>query len=74
MQKVPVLIGGEWREIGDVPTGPVFNPSRGEVIAEVPMCTAQHVDEAVQAAAEAFPAWRETPAIERARVFFRYRS
>src|SRR5207247_10986253 len=31
------------------------------------------VNEAVQAAAAAFPAWRDTPAIERARVFFRYR-
>src|SRR6266403_3624877 len=31
------------------------------------------VNEAVQSAAAAFPAWRETPAVERARVFFRYR-
>ena len=31
------------------------------------------VDEAVASAAAAFPAWRETPPVERARVFFRYR-
>jgi malonate-semialdehyde dehydrogenase (acetylating)/methylmalonate-semialdehyde dehydrogenase len=31
------------------------------------------VDEAVQAAATAFPAWRDTPAAERVRVLFRYR-
>ena len=70
---VPVFISGEWREIPDVATGPVFNPSRGEVIAEVPMCGKEHVDLAVEAAAEAFPAWRDTPPVERARVFFRYR-
>jgi malonate-semialdehyde dehydrogenase (acetylating)/methylmalonate-semialdehyde dehydrogenase len=37
------------------------------------MCGADVVDEAVQAAANAFPDWRETPPVERARLFFRYR-
>jgi malonate-semialdehyde dehydrogenase (acetylating)/methylmalonate-semialdehyde dehydrogenase len=68
-----VLIGGEWREVSRVATGPVFNPSRGELIAEVPMCTKEHVDPAVDAATDAFPAWRDTPPVERARIFFRYR-
>src|SRR5438105_4969485 len=69
----PVFIGGEWRTPSGVATSPVFNPSRGETIAEVPMCGAEMVDEAVESAAAAFPAWRETPAVERARIFFRYR-
>ncbi|MDQ6913929.1 MAG: CoA-acylating methylmalonate-semialdehyde dehydrogenase [Verrucomicrobiota bacterium] len=69
----PVFIGGKWREISGVETSPVFNPSRGTTIAEVPLCGADVVDEAVQAAAEAFPEWRDTPAVERARLFFRYR-
>ena len=69
----PVFIGGEWREISGVETTPVFNPSRGETIANVPMCGANVVDEAVQAAADAFADWRETPPVERARLFFRYR-
>ncbi|MDQ6914037.1 MAG: CoA-acylating methylmalonate-semialdehyde dehydrogenase [Verrucomicrobiota bacterium] len=69
----PVFIGGKWREISGVGTSPVFNPSRGTTIAEVPLCGADVVDEAVQAAADAFPEWRDTPAIERARLFFRYR-
>jgi malonate-semialdehyde dehydrogenase (acetylating)/methylmalonate-semialdehyde dehydrogenase len=69
----PVFIGGEWREISGVETSPVFNPSRGDTIAEVPLCGADIVDEAVQAAADAFPAWRDTPPVERARLFFRYR-
>src|SRR5579884_2666666 len=69
----PVYIAGEWRTLSDVATSPVYNPSTGDVIAETPLGTAQHVDEAVQAASAAFPAWRETPAVERVRVLFRYR-
>src|SRR6267378_2918621 len=73
MTVCPAFIDGEWREISGVETTPVFNPSRGEIIANVPMCGADVVDEAVQAAADAFPDWRETPPVERARLFFRYR-
>src|SRR5262250_2512233 len=69
----PAFIDGEWREISDVEKSPVYNPSRGEVIAEVPLCTKEHVDEAVESAHAAFPAWRDTPPVERARLFFRYR-
>src|SRR3954471_20536104 len=69
----PAFIDGKWREITGVEKTPVYNPSRGEVIAEVPLCTKEHVDEAVESAHAAFPAWRDTPAIERARLFFRYR-
>jgi malonate-semialdehyde dehydrogenase (acetylating)/methylmalonate-semialdehyde dehydrogenase len=73
MPSCHVLIGGEWREVSGVVTGPVFNPSRGEVIAEVPMCTKEQVNAAVDAAADAFPAWRDTPPVERTRILFRYR-
>jgi malonate-semialdehyde dehydrogenase (acetylating)/methylmalonate-semialdehyde dehydrogenase len=67
----PLFIGGEWTTVSGVPTTPVHNPSVGEVIAETPLCGAPVVDQAVQAAAKAFPAWMETPPIERARVLFR---
>src|SRR4051812_5551633 len=69
----PIFIDGEWRTPGDLAASPVYNPSRGEVIAEVPMCGSEVVNEAVEAAAAAFPAWRNTPPVERARLFFRYR-
>jgi len=69
----PVFIGGEWKEISGLETSPVYNPSRGEVISEVPLCGADIVNDAVNAAADAFPAWRDTPPVERARLFFRYR-
>src|SRR3954468_20261807 len=69
----PIFVGGEWRNVSGLATSPVFNPSRGETIAEVPMGGADIVNEAVESAAAAFPAGRETPPVERARVFFRYR-
>jgi malonate-semialdehyde dehydrogenase (acetylating) / methylmalonate-semialdehyde dehydrogenase len=67
-------IGGEWSRPSDIATTPVHNPSTGEVIAETPLCTAKEVDDAVQAAAAAFPGWWETPPTDRARIFFRFKA
>jgi malonate-semialdehyde dehydrogenase (acetylating) / methylmalonate-semialdehyde dehydrogenase len=72
-QLCPIFVNGEWQELRNVETSPVHNPSTGEVIALTPMCTAAHVNDAVQAAAAAFPAWWETPPVERARVLFRFK-
>ena len=69
----PTFIGGEWQTTVGNGTTPVFNPSRGEVIAEVPGCGADLVNDAIEAASVAFSDWRDTPVIERARLFFRYR-
>lgn len=68
----PNYIGGEWSQVKTAGT-PVYNPSTGEVIAECPAGGAAEVGAAVEAAAAAFRAWRDTPPVERARVFFRYR-
>lgn len=68
----PNYIAGEW-VTPRIATTPVYNPSTGDVIAECPAGGADEVNAAVAAAAAAFPAWRDTPPVERARVFFRYR-
>ncbi|HEY5552315.1 MAG TPA: aldehyde dehydrogenase family protein, partial [Opitutaceae bacterium] len=68
----PFFIAGEWLRPKLVGT-PVYNPSTGEIVAECPAGGAVEVNAAVEAAAAAFPAWRDTPPVERARVFFRYR-
>ncbi len=68
----PFLIGGEWAQPKLAGT-PVYNPSTGDVISECPVGGAPEVNAAVEAAEAAFPAWRDTPAIERARFLFRYR-
>src|SRR5438552_10220079 len=73
LQPCPNFIGGEWRDIKNVATTPVFNPSTGDPIAETPMGGPKEVDAAVQAAAAAFPEWMETPPVERARIFFKFK-
>ena len=72
-QLCPVFVNGELQELRNVDTSPVYNPSTGEVIALTPMCTAAHVNEAVEAADAAFPAWWEMPPVERTRVLFRFK-
>jgi malonate-semialdehyde dehydrogenase (acetylating)/methylmalonate-semialdehyde dehydrogenase len=72
-ESVKLLIGGRWEASRSTRAGPVYNPSTGKSIADVPFCTADEVDRAVQAAARALPEWAETPVVERARVLFRFR-
>ncbi|HKX29590.1 MAG TPA: CoA-acylating methylmalonate-semialdehyde dehydrogenase [Blastocatellia bacterium] len=66
------FIGGEPIAVNTSNYTPVYNPSRGEVIAQTPDSDARAVEQAVQAARNAFPAWAETPAVERARILFRF--
>ncbi|MGL5017617.1 MAG: CoA-acylating methylmalonate-semialdehyde dehydrogenase, partial [Luteolibacter sp.] len=70
-QVCPLYIGGKWVNPANKTGSPVFNPSRGSVIASVPMCGAAEVDLAVASAKAAFPDWRDTPPNERAQVLFR---
>ena len=67
-------IGGRWVESSAREFLDVYNPARGEVIAKTPLSTAADVDAAVAAARKAFPAWRDTPPVTRARVLFRFRA
>jgi malonate-semialdehyde dehydrogenase (acetylating)/methylmalonate-semialdehyde dehydrogenase len=52
---------------------PVTNPATGEVTRHVAMASRQTVEEAIAAADAAFPAWRDTPPIKRARIMFRFK-
>jgi malonate-semialdehyde dehydrogenase (acetylating)/methylmalonate-semialdehyde dehydrogenase len=54
-------------------SGPVYNPARGEQTAEVDFASVEEVDRAVQAAKEAFPAWRALSLSRRTELFFRIR-
>ena len=54
------FIGGKWLRPEGLPTLPVYNPASGEVIAQIPQCSAAEVAEAVAAAARAHPAWAAT--------------
>jgi len=74
IRSVPNYIGGRFVEPKSVTSLPVTNPSTGRQIASVPLSTRADVDEAVQSARAAFPAWSATPIKERVQVFFRYKS
>jgi malonate-semialdehyde dehydrogenase (acetylating)/methylmalonate-semialdehyde dehydrogenase len=63
-------VGGSWVESATDKRLDVTNPATGEVIAQVPLSAATDVDRAVQAARDAFPGWRATPPVERARACF----
>jgi malonate-semialdehyde dehydrogenase (acetylating)/methylmalonate-semialdehyde dehydrogenase len=53
--------------------GEVFNPATGERARRVALASASEVDQAVRAAATAFPSWAATPPLTRARVLFKLR-
>lgn len=64
-----LYIDGGWRATGQ--TLPVRDPSDGSVIAHVSVASEQDLDDAVDAAARAFPALAATPARERAEMLRR---
>ena len=71
--RLQLFIAGEWRDSESHDYMPVTNSSTGEVIAEAPKCSVAEVNEAVAAAAAAFPAWSGTPLSARVQVLFRFK-
>ena len=69
---VPLFINGQHSTGNSSKSADVFNPSTGEVIAHVKLCTPEQAGEAAVVAANAFPDWNATPVVERARVMFRF--
>ncbi|WP_020534548.1 NAD-dependent succinate-semialdehyde dehydrogenase [Lewinella cohaerens] len=62
------LINGKWVAADDGKTFPVTNPFDGSSIGTVPDMGAAETKAAISAAAEAFPAWRDKTAAERATI------
>ena len=54
-------------------TQDVFNPATGKVTKQVALASVETVEQAISCAQAAFPAWRNTPPIKRARVMFRFK-
>src|SRR3989440_9575685 len=74
VQTLDNFIGGRWVKARATEFFDVHNPAVGEIIGRTPLSTAADVDAAVQAAAQAFPAWRETPVNTRAQVLHRFKA
>lgn len=73
---VPIAnyIGGAWVRSGSADSLPLTNPATGEGLGRVPLSGAAEVDAAVQAALAAFPRWRGTPPVVRARYLFAFKA
>ncbi|HEX6528447.1 MAG TPA: aldehyde dehydrogenase family protein, partial [Burkholderiales bacterium] len=71
LDTVPFWIGGKpvssAQRFGDV-----FNPATGQVTRRVAFADSKTIDAAVSAAAAAFPEWRDTPPVRRARILQKF--
>ncbi|HSL72676.1 MAG TPA: CoA-acylating methylmalonate-semialdehyde dehydrogenase [Longimicrobiales bacterium] len=74
LDTLPNFVAGQWQRAAAAETLDVINPATGELLGRTPMSDARDVGAAVEAARQAFPAWRATPPIERARILFRLKS
>ena len=73
MREVHHFIGGAQVTGTSGRFGDIYNPNIGEVQAKVALATTGEMDAAVQAAANAFPAWAATNPQRRARVMFEFK-
>jgi malonate-semialdehyde dehydrogenase (acetylating)/methylmalonate-semialdehyde dehydrogenase len=71
---IPNFIGGRWVPASTAESLEVRDPATGELLGATPLSGRADVDRAVAAARAAFPEWRATPAVERARVLFRLKA
>jgi acyl-CoA reductase-like NAD-dependent aldehyde dehydrogenase len=65
------FIGGKWVDAVNGRTFEDRDPFTGDVVAEVPAASAADATRAIEAAAEAFPAWSQSPPAVRQRVFLK---
>ena len=70
---VPLWIDGRQKQASSARAGDITNPATGQVTKRVAFCNAADIDAAVQAASRAFPGWRDTPPLRRARILMRFR-
>ena len=70
-EKYGLYINGQWRDASDGATFATKNPATGEHLAYCAEATKEDVDDAVNAAWAAFPAWREVSPQERAAILYK---
>ncbi|QXE38997.1 gamma-aminobutyraldehyde dehydrogenase [Streptomyces sp. GMY02] len=71
LRRLRNYINGEFRDAADGRTIEVVNPATGEAYATSPLSGQADVDAAMEAAAAAFPGWRDTTPAERQRVLLK---
>lgn len=71
--KIKHYINGAWKEETGVKTEPLYNPSTGEVIGEVPMASSELAKEAIATADEAYKTWIKLPVAKRMTYIYKIR-
>ncbi|GAA6118298.1 NAD-dependent succinate-semialdehyde dehydrogenase [Acidovorax sp. FG27] len=66
-----LFIAGQWQDAADGKTIAVHNPSTGQEIGRVAHAGRADLDRALEAAQKGFEAWRDLPAVERAKIMRR---
>jgi malonate-semialdehyde dehydrogenase (acetylating) / methylmalonate-semialdehyde dehydrogenase len=77
MNSIPTLhnyINGQWCASTATEYLEIINPATIEILAKVPLSPASEVNQAADAAAEAFVTWRRTPASERVQYLFKLKN
>ena len=67
------FINGQSVEAPDERTQAVYNPATGRVVRQVALASKATTEQAVAAAAAAWPEWRRTAPLKRARIMFRFK-
>ena len=74
VERKKYCVNGEWKESKTTKWMEVTNSSTGEVMAEVPCCTAEEVEEAIASAQAAFPEWSQKSLSARTQMMFKWRN
>ncbi len=74
MERKKYCVDGQWRDSKASKWMPVTDSSTGEVIAEVPCCTLEEVDSAIESAYRAFPEWSMMSISKRTQMMFNWRN
>lgn len=67
------FVDGSWQRSGASEYLAVENPATAEHLSDVPLSLGTEVDQAVQAAAQAFIEWRQTPVLDRVQYLFKFK-
>ena len=73
-KKMLNYINGTWQASSAAEYMDVVNPATAEIVGQVPFSQTADVDKAVQAASQAFNAWRRTPIEDRVQHLFRLKA
>jgi malonate-semialdehyde dehydrogenase (acetylating)/methylmalonate-semialdehyde dehydrogenase len=72
MQTLGHLINGQMLT-DDTRRQDIYNPATGEVSKQLVLASRETVEQAITVAEAAFPAWRDTTPLKRARIMFRFK-